>query len=174
MNTFYIPSFDTEAVKVLQEVNVEKICQSLFSYLEKLNDNNKQVGLKWAKDFEGISDLRYKEANPLGYTQDDFVDWQPNTEYLQILAKELDVNPRGRVRLLQVNARSCYSFHADPHPYRIHIPLITNDGSFMAVWGKLWQLKSGYAYRVRVQEEHTAINTGSTHRVHLVFDNCYK
>ena len=174
MKTFYIPTAETEEVRVLQEVDVQKIYNSVHPYLQKLNENNKQVGLRWAKDFEGVSDLRYKEANPIGYTQNDFIDWQPYTEYVQEIAQKLDLNQKGRVRLLQVNARSCYSFHADPHPYRVHIPLITNEGSFMAVWGKLWQLKLGFAYRVRVQEEHTAINTGSTHRVHLVFDNCYK
>ena len=174
MNTYYTPTETTEEVKLLQEVDVSQLVDSLRYFINKLDSENKQVGLRWAKDFEGISDLRYEDANPHGYTQDDFVDWQPGTEHIQQLAKALDVNPKGRVRLLQVNARSCYSFHADPHPYRIHVPLITNDGSFMVVWGKLWQLKSGFAYRVRVQEEHTAVNTGSTERVHLVFDNCYK
>lgn len=174
MKTFFIPNSDTEEVKVLQKINVTKICESLYPYLQRLNDNKKQVGLRWAKDFEGISDLRYKDANPNGYTQDDFVDWQPHTEFVQDIAHQLDISPKGRVRLLQVNPKSCYSFHADPHPYRVHIPLVTNQGSFMVVWGKLWQLQLGYAYRVRVQEDHTAINTGATPRIHLVFDNCYK
>lgn len=173
MKTFYVPSKTTEAVKVLGKVDVDKIIDNLQPYISKLSETNKQVGLRWAGEFEGISDLRYKDSNPLEYTQDDFVNWQPYTEYIQEIAKQLQVNERGRVRLLRVNARSCYSFHFDPHPYRVHIPLITNDGSFMGIWGKLWHLKLGYAYRVRVQEEHTAINTGSTERIHLVFDNCY-
>lgn len=173
MKTFYTPTKQTEAVKVLGTVNIDEILNSINHYVSKLSETNKQVGLRWAKSFEGISDLRYKDSNPMGFVQDDFVDWQPGTEYIQNLAKKLKVNERGRVRLLRVNPRSCYSFHFDPHPYRVHIPLITNSGSFMSVWGKLWHLKLGYAYRVRVQEEHTAINTGSTERVHLVFDNCY-
>lgn len=174
MNTFFEPTIETEEVKILQHVNVNEILTSLKFYMDKLSDTNKQVSLRWAGSFEGLSDLRYKQSNPLGYTQNDFVDWQPGTEYIQTLATKLKVNERGRVRLLQVNPRSCYSFHFDPHPYRVHIPLITNDGSFMVVWGKLWRMKLGSAYRVRVKEEHTALNTGESARIHLVFDNCFE
>lgn len=173
MKTFYTPTIDAEEVRILKPVNIDKIIESLKPYLDSLTETNKQVSLRWAGSFAGLSDLRYKDSNPLGYTQNDFVDWQPNTEYIQEIAKELQVNERGRVRLLRVNPRSCYSFHFDPHPYRVHIPLVTNNGAFMAVWGKLWHMELGYAYRVRVQEEHTAINTGETARIHLVFDNCF-
>lgn len=172
MKTVYYPSNTSNEVRTLESVNTEKIIESLQSYISKLSTQHRQVGLRCAEDFEGIGDLRYQENNPTGYTQEDFKFWQPETEYIQEVAQKIGIGPVGRVRLLLIGPQSCYSFHCDPHKYRVHIPLITNPGAFMIVWGKIWHLPLGYSYRVRVSEEHSAVNTGNTNRVHLVFDYC--
>jgi hypothetical protein len=54
----------------------------------------------------------------------------------------------------------------------VHIPLITNNESFVFVDGKMWHLPLGNAYLVKVKHHHLAVNAGMENRIHIVFDYC--
>lgn len=163
----------TGSVRFLAPVDVASLKVTLQNYIDKaINDGIKQQGLRWAGAFEGVSDLRYNEANPNKISEEDFVDWQLGTEFLQKVSKDLGIRDRGRVRMLMMTPRSTYSFHHDPDLWRVHIPLITNPDAFMIVDGNLWHLPIGNAYLVKVKDYHLALNAGSENRVHIVFDWC--
>jgi hypothetical protein len=76
----------------------------------------------------------------------------------------------GRVRLLRLTARSCYSFHQDLD-LRIQIPIFTSEESLFFI-GKadIFHLPSdGSVFLLNAREPHTAINGHSDlDRIHLV------
>ncbi len=162
----------TGPIKVLGSIDVDRLLDSLKKYVYLAQAGTRQQGLRWAGDFEGVSDLRYSEANPRKLTEKDFVDWAPGTEMLQEVAKSLNIRDQGRVRILMMPPKTTYSLHHDPDLWRVHIPLITNPDCFMFVEGKMWHLPAGSAYLTRVEYHHLAINASNENRIHIVFDWC--
>lgn len=88
-----------------------------------------------------------------------------------------------RWRILKLKPKMSYSIHSDGdgirENIRLHIPIITNDGSFLAFYDKrpnhqetsqvyFEHLPVGSSYRVNTTNLHTAVNYGSTDRYHLV------
>jgi hypothetical protein len=47
------------SVRVLGTIDAEQLKQSLQSFIDNAQTGITQQGLRWAGDFEGISDLRY-------------------------------------------------------------------------------------------------------------------
>lgn len=77
----------------------------------------------------------------------------------------------GRIRLMTLAPRSCYTLHQDPEDFRYHIPLITNKNNFFVVDNIISRMEDvGQLYRFRTKEFHTAVNASRQHRSHLVFD----
>jgi len=56
--------------------------------------------------------------------------------------------------------------------YRIHIPLITNDGAFLISNEKSMHYEKGYAWSFDNQSPHGVVN-GDQERVHIIFDIPY-
>lgn len=162
----------TGPVRVLGPVDSIALSQSLQSFIDKAQTGVTQQGLRWAGDFEGVSDLRYSNANPKKITEEDFKDWVPGTELLQQVSKSLGIREVGRVRMLMMKPRTTYSLHYDPDLWRVHIPLITNSDAFVFVHGKMWHMPLGFAYLMQVEYHHLAINAGTENRIHVVFDYC--
>lgn len=166
------PTSTSDGVKLLRPVNHKQLLLELSPYIEMLGTEKRQLGLRWADNFEGVGDLRDPNFNPKQYGSSDFHIWQPNTEYLQELAKEIGIKECGRVRLLLMQPQTCYTFHHDPDGYRVHIPLWTHPNAFFLVNGKMWHMELGNAYLMKVLHLHTAINAGRETRLHIVFDKC--
>lgn len=162
----------TGSVRVLGPVDVDALCKSLSNFIQVAHEGVKQQGLRWAGDFEGVSDLRYSEANPNKIGEKDFVNWIEGTEVLQTVAKSFNIRDAGRVRMLTMLPRTTYSLHYDLDLWRVHIPLVTNPDAFMFVDGKMWHMPVGNAYLVKVEHHHLAVNAGSENRIHIVFDYC--
>jgi hypothetical protein len=166
------PPQSTGSVRTLGPVDIEALNQSLQPFIDVAHTGVTQQGLRWAGDFEGVSDLRYSHANPKKIGERDFKDWIAGTEYLQTVAKSLHIRDMGRVRMLTMKPRTTYSLHYDADLWRVHIPLITNIDAFLFVDGKMWHLPIGNAYLVKVEHHHLALNAGMEDRIHVVFDYC--
>lgn len=77
----------------------------------------------------------------------------------------------GRVRILMLNAKSCYTLHMDPEEFRYHIPLITNNKCFFVSGDNIDRMPLiGRLYKFKTKELHTAVNASFLARLHLVFD----
>lgn len=78
----------------------------------------------------------------------------------------------GRVRLLLLRPRTCYSWHKDPDEFRYHIPLITFPSCLFLVGDRIHVMPTeGQLYTLRTNEFHSAMNGHKTrNRYHLVFD----
>jgi hypothetical protein len=74
-----------------------------------------------------------------------------------------------RSRLMWINPGSCYSMHTD-ETQRIHIPIITNDQSFVVFKeGLVSHIPIGHVYLVDTTKEHTVMNCSmSEPRLHFV------
>lgn len=79
----------------------------------------------------------------------------------------------GRVRLMALPPRSCYSFHQDSEP-RLHIAIVTNPQAFLLLDAGGNNLKrlhlpaDGRLWWVDTRKIHSAMNAGEELRVHLV------
>lgn len=72
-----------------------------------------------------------------------------------------------RTRINRLKPGTCYIWHKDPST-RIHIPLEINEGSFMIVANDKINMKLGYAYEINTTQMHTAVNSGTTDRYHII------
>jgi hypothetical protein len=79
----------------------------------------------------------------------------------------------GRVRLMMIPPRACYSFHRDTEP-RLHVALKTNENSFLMIedgdrFERIHIPMDGHMYWVDTMKVHTAINSDAVQdRIHLV------
>lgn len=55
---------------------------------------------------------------------------------------------------------------------RVHVPISTNDLSFMTMEGIDYQMKRGSAYKVNPLRTHSVRNDGKTPRLHFMYDVC--
>lgn len=53
---------------------------------------------------------------------------------------------------------------------RVHVPLATNDSSVFGVGVKAYRMQVGRAYKVNTLEIHSVLNSGTTPRIHFMFD----
>jgi aspartyl/asparaginyl beta-hydroxylase (cupin superfamily) len=64
--------------------------------------------------------------------------------------------------------------HVDEQPLdwitRVHVPLITNNRTFMIIEGELHAMAVGTAYSFDTRRQHAVRNTGNTPRIHFMFD----
>lgn len=165
---FKVPSYELGNCTIIKPVNYINLYNSLKVFIDKMGHHKKQVGLRYANDFEGLGNLLDKEYNPKGYTDIDFDRWIDNTEVMQEIANDLKIRKRGRVRILLMTRQTCYTYHSDLDSYRVHIPLVTNDKCFMVIDGECWHLPLGNAYLVNVGLMHTAVNASTENRIHIV------
>lgn len=77
----------------------------------------------------------------------------------------------GRVRLMRLRPKSCYSYHIDPEEFRFHIPLKTNKNCFFVINDVIARMTEETSlYILKTNEVHTAVNASFNNRDHLVFD----
>lgn len=155
-------------IKVIDNIEIEHLLKFYRENQEKfvwkdINDKGKQTGLQYALNRDpwlsatGRTDIRSKYfflTNPF------FKD-----SVFEYIIKKYNLI---RTRLLWLSPQSCYTMHFDDSP-RIHIPLITNQDSFLIFRdGIVEHLQIGKVYWVDTRKFHTAINGGESPRLHLV------
>tara|TARA_B100000683_G_C12447770_1_gene538825 strand:- start:900 stop:1472 length:573 start_codon:yes stop_codon:yes gene_type:complete len=90
-----------------------------------------------------------------------------NTLFEQVYNELSNEYVLGRVRLIMLEHKECFSWHKDYND-RLHIPIITHDGCFMIIEKQIEHLEANKLYFTETTKYHTAIN-GSFHpRVHFV------
>jgi hypothetical protein len=92
-----------------------------------------------------------------------------NGTYISDLIKRLrDSYGVFRGRFMLMKYKTCLSMHVD-HTPRLHIPLITNPDCFMVVDDVVCKLESEKVYLVDTRLKHTAVNSSTKDRLHMVF-----
>ena len=75
----------------------------------------------------------------------------------------------GRVRLGWLQPQSGYEMHSDLEPMRLHIPIFTNNLSYIIHDDQLYHMEYGKLYHLITTEIHTAWNFGNLPRLHLIY-----
>lgn len=127
--------------------------QSVYDGVGLIYDREKSVWLAHEKDFKYF--LKEFEGT---YFEQIYHDLQKITG-----------NRIARMRLLYLPPRTCYSFHFDK-TQRYHISLITNEHAFLIFHNEppVHIPLDGFAYLTDTRDWHTAMNSGSEARLHLV------
>jgi hypothetical protein len=138
----------------IEETNIK---QMLTSFVGSLHPGKNQTGVLVRLD-------AFSQIHP--YLKGSY------TEEVCNQIRQISEFPIGRIRLLGLNPKSCYSWHRDPDLIRYHIPLKTFHEAFFVVNEGVYRMPdAGKLYTIVSTEPHTAINAAfNRRRVHLVFD----
>lgn len=149
---------------------LQKLLQPIIDKMEE-DSNFTQFGFKGRTLPDGTVD--YGEGKGLEFFKHftTYTNWQPGFEDKQILnfTRGVPEGKIGRVRLMKIVPHHCYSWHKDFTP-RFHIPLITNDSSFLVVDNQVKHLSQGFLWLVDTRKPHTAFNGGHANRYHVVYE----
>lgn len=131
---------------------------------------------KW---FDGIGSLYDYEKQQFTRKTDDYVVvneffkgsyLETVIDEVKALAAEAGVKI-GRIRLMLLEPKTCYTLHTDLEEYRFHIPLISNMNCFFVIGETIERMTTkGRVYTLRTKVLHTAVNASNENRLHLVFD----
>lgn len=167
--------------------NVPRIFQDIIDriYHDHTFDRDRfnsvdQIILRGENWFEGIgSTYRLKEGKHT-VSQNDFTTTTKRLSgtYLDLVIKdvekfaaETDGVKIGRIRIMRLKSKACYTLHKDQEEFRYHIPLSTDDRCFFVVGDEIARMPEvGKLYRLRTNHHHTAVNASWQSRTHILFD----
>lgn len=176
----------TDVVQELDfSVDIERLRIELFDFIIKNNYGMSAISLRLQKDKTNYISEDYKLENEAQnfyiYKNDiptdidsEFIHWHPDLKnsYTASLVPDLEKLcgfPIGKVRLAWLQPEKGYSMHVDVEPMRIHIPIFTNDLSYILHDQKTFNMKYGKVYHLLTTRVHTAWNFGKMPRLHLIF-----
>jgi hypothetical protein len=164
---------DLQLFKVIGKTDLKKALEQLKPLIDMMEKENiPQWGLK-GRVTEEDEDLDFGEGKTRpGVKLSDWCHWrddQYNSGWLAELIASLSPREVGRIRIMQMRGRSCYSWHKDLTP-RVHVPLITNPECFMVIRNESRHLYKGAIWWTNTTQFHTAMNCSENHRYHLILE----
>ena len=169
-------SFD--AAEIIHEITNIVLKHPSFNYSKYLEVN--QIALHQSDDwFEGVGSLFDYDQNKFTRSTRDF---NQTSKFLvgtyldDVIDQVRDFAAGegigiGRIRVMRLAPKTCYTLHRDPEEFRYHIPLITNESAIFIVGNKVHRMpKVGELYRFKTNDDHTAVNASFKERIHIVFD----
>lgn len=75
----------------------------------------------------------------------------------------------GRMRIMKLEPKTCLSWHRDTD-HRLHYPIKTQEGCLMIIEDEVLFLEKYSWYMTNTKFSHTAINSSTESRIHLVID----
>jgi hypothetical protein len=169
-------SFDVP--RILGELETVIYADPAFD-MEKFLGHN-QISLRESTDwFDGIGSLYdYDQKKFVATTEQYDVPCKKlvGTYLEKVISKVEEVAKQdgvkiGRIRVMRIAPKTCYSLHIDPEEFRYHIPLETSYQSFFVVDTNVVRMPTvGRLYRFKTNSEHTAVNASFKVRLHIVFD----
>jgi hypothetical protein len=152
--------------------------------LNLIPDNDAlQIALTHSKERQswddGVGSLYdYGENRVIGKTSDfTILNERLKGTYIETVIQEVEEQAAkdsvslGRIRILKLLPKTCYSLHRDIEEFRYHIPLKSSPQCFFVSGDRVeYMTRLGGLYRFRTREPHTAVNASFEDRIHLVFD----
>lgn len=170
------------------DIDIEKLRKNIFDLIIKNNYGTNIVSLRLPNDEDQWDNVKEKLEDgavlPFALLKEDtipknsrdnreYVRWHPNVStYIKKLTSDLESMTGqniGRVRLAWLQPGKGYPIHADTDPMRIHIPLFTNNLSYIIHDDIMYNFKYGKVYHLITPSTHTAWNFGFLPRLHLIF-----
>lgn len=171
------------------DIDIEHLRQELFNFIITNNFGFSTVSLRLPKDSSDYTSrsesLKSGAMNPYGIFDEknlpsntihnkEYTVWHPDLidSYTASLVPEIERFSGlhiGRIRLGWLQSNSGYEIHSDLEPMRFHIPLFTNNLSYILHDHKLFHMQYGKLHHLITTSIHTAWNFGSLPRLHLIF-----
>lgn len=158
--------------KALGKVDTTRALEQFNELIEEMIKTNiDQYGLKGRLDDK--QDLDFGEGKTrAGVKLEEWSHWRDekyNQGWLKSFLEGLSPRTIGRVRIMRMRPRLCYSWHRDLTP-RIHIPLITHPDNFMVINNESMHLYRGTYWWTDTTKFHTAMNCSDKDRFHMVIE----
>lgn len=158
--------------KIIGKTDSKRAVDQLSPIIQQMEDEDiDQWGLKGRID--GDEDIDYGEGKTRpGSKLSDWDHWRDekyNSGWLAELLETLQPRTIGRIRIMRMKPRSCYSWHRDQSP-RVHIPLITYPGNFMVIRTESRHLYSNAIWWTDTRQNHSAMNCSEKNRYHLMLE----
>jgi hypothetical protein len=178
---FSILDLYSEHQKMLDEniinyKNDNQICMTTIP--EKPDDiyfGKHSLWFDWTKKYEEIDEYGNKKITvpkkDILYNEEDFThlcDRFKDTLFEKVYNELNAAYKLGRVRFMKTQPKSCFSWHRDSSS-RIHYPLKTQDGCFMVIENEVVHMPKHTWWWTNTEEYHTAVNSSSEERIHVVF-----
>lgn len=170
------------------DIDIETLRRDMFDLIIKNNYGTNIVSLRLPNDEDQWDDAKEKLEDgsvlPFALSEEyttpknsrdnrEYVKWHPGVPaYIKKLTADIESitgQAIGRVRLAWLQPNKGYPIHADTDPMRIHIPLFTNNLSYVIHDGNMYNFKYGKVYHLITPSIHTAWNFGFLPRLHLIF-----
>ena len=178
-NFKYICNFDKE-IKTITEFLSRQLLHFHYHnenhFFFHTHKNIGNHGIMWVKNYDQIE---------LPYTTEIITDKLELVEIVNDLIEKLEIIVGGKVVMSGLNILSSgksMAPHTDQNdgkqnfsPYymvlrRFHIPIFTNDESFIRVGDQTLHMETGQCWEFNNNIEHEVWNNGTTDRLHILFD----
>lgn len=163
---------ELQLFKVIGKADIKRALEQLSPLLEMMEaEDILQWGLKGRVDENDEFDYGEGKTRP-GVKLSEWNHWRDesyNSGWLAELLESLAPREVGRIRIMRMKPRSCYSWHKDLSP-RVHIPLITNPECFMVIRNESRHLYKGAIWWTQTTQFHTFMNCSEKYRYHLILE----
>jgi len=158
--------------KILGKIDIQQALSQFEPIIQNMNETGvDQFGLNGRTDSNG--DLDFGEGKTRrGVQLQEWNHWRDdsyNSAWLRSLLDELSPRVIGRIRVMRMRPRVCYSWHRDLTP-RIHVPLVTHSDNFMVINNESTHLYRGSYWWTDTTKFHTAMNCSDKDRFHIVIE----
>jgi len=156
--------------KTSYKLNIESVLQLLDTVPDNWNNQLCVTSRSGNNLFDGVGSI----TNYHNSTERDFNklnSFFKNTDIERLLTSITQSGySYGRVRIMKLGPKSVYSYHMDCET-RLHFALISNSDNMFIIDNDVFRIPvDGFGYHMDTTRYHTAINCGSSNRIHLVID----
>lgn len=165
-DTFSVHSIANEVRTILLHYPLRDNQLCLTTTTPKEQDPYEGVGSLY--DFEA-GKWRRQEGD-FKYFLKEFIDTEIHSLYKAVLSRE--GGTAGRIRIMALAPRTCYSFHRDTS-IRYHFAVKSNSQSFIMFYPDtiLSIPPDGHLYQLDTRSVHSAMNGGREERIHIVISS---
>lgn len=165
--------------RIYQDITDRIFADSAFDFARfgKINQFSLRDGIDW---FDGTGSLYDYSTGEYKAKTSDYVTTSGRLvgtylasaiSEIEKFALETDQVRIGRIRIMRLAPKTCYTLHTDREEFRYHIPLVTDEKCFFLIDNQVYRMPNvGQLYKFRTNAEHTAVNASFQSRTHLVFD----
>jgi hypothetical protein len=158
--------------KIIGKADTARALAQLAPIIQEMEDEDlDQWGLKGRIDEDDAFDYGEGKTRS-GVALSAWSHWRDekyNSGWLAEIIELLKPREIGRIRVMRMKPRTCYSWHRDLTP-RVHIPLITSGENFMIIRTESRHLYTKAIWWTDTTQNHSAMNCSEINRYHLILE----
>lgn len=164
-------------IKEIAEISCE-ILKNLENSCKEINWDQESFGRKEISLVEGrlcMIPCLIARPDQLTKSKDRVQLWEGASPIVNYVCNLYPDHKMVRGEIVNLKQGKSLSSHIDIHWFhkeskRIHVPVITNEGSFLTFEDRKYHLSVGKVYEINNRIMHAGFNNGSSDRVHVIID----